>query len=333
MATRIPKEKANELAKVFAKAVKKTPKKVQQAENKPVLNANGIKKFMEKRADIMKQAVANGYKSNLKIENSQVKNDLRTGDVYSIEYNEFRVTITNKTKNKTTILNLGVLLSGMSVRDAVNFMKYIQTLPGEVLEDLAIEADRITSSTGQSMNTTTNPDFTAGGIYRGGKDNITTSPSHLVHELGHAMDYHGKDNLDGKNNYSRIMKNKKFLEAFEIGLKRFKQAGNKQFDYNDKSTWPKGVKIKVGNKKMTLPDMNSNYCTANPYELWAEIYSALTLGYCNSYHTLTKYFPEALEVGKEILEEIRNESAISRHNSEARKIQRQMEQGIIIFGV
>lgn len=332
MTTRIPEKKANELAKVFAKAVKKTPKKVRQAENEPVLNADGIKKFFEKHAEIMKQAVANGYKPNLKIENSQVKNDLRTGDVYSIEYNEFRVTITNKTKNKTTILNLNALLSGMSTEDAVNFMKYIQTLPGEVLEDLAIEADRITSSTGQNMNTTTNPDFTAGGIYRGGKDNITTSPRHLVHELGHAMDYHGEKNMSGKNNYSRIMKNKKFLEAFEIGLKRFKDAGNKQFDYNDKSTWSSGKKLKFGNIQFTMTQ-DSNYCTANPKELWAEIYSALTMGSCSSYNTIVKYFPEAIKVGKEILNEIRNEPEKNRHNSQIRKIKRQLDQGFITFGV
>ena len=261
-----------------------------------------VAKFMKERNDFLNYAVKNGYKRDLVIENSQVKNGLRTGDVYSVEYHDFTVTIVNKTKNRTTTLDLNYLLAGMSNVDKLKFLKTIQSLPGEVLEDLAIEVDTLISSTGKDMHILKeSPGFLAGGYYSGNNDEITTSEKHIVHELGHAMDFHGS------KNESRVMNNKKFINAFNIGLKRFLKDGNKQYDYNDNPD--------LFRSGLSVISHNSNYCTANPKELWAEIYTALTTGTCNSYNTILKYFPEALEIGKNLLEEIRNESRSTRHAS------------------
>ena len=257
------------------------------------------KKFLE-------YAVQNGYDPNLTIENTSVSNKLYQGDSYSVKYNGYNVTIENKTKNRITRLNLSNLLAGMSQDDKLNFIKTIQKLPAEVLEDMAIELDNLQSTSGVNMHTVqSNPDFVAGGFYSSDSDSITTKPQHIVHELGHAIDYHGE------NNSSRITNNPSFKAAFKTGLSRFIRAGNKQYDYNDRTTWSNRIQ---GIAKL------SNYCTANEKELWAEIYTALTTGSCQSYNTIVNYFPEAIEVGKKLLESIRAENHTVRHNSPTRQI-------------
>lgn len=258
----------------------------------------------------MEYASKNGYNPNLVIANTQVKNKLYQGDSYSVKYDGYNITIKNKTKNYTTTLNLANLLRGMSDKEKLEFLKTIQNLPAEVLEDMAAEIEHFNSTNGVDMHTnSSNSDFVAGGFYNPNTDRITTKPQHIVHELGHAIDYQGQYNLNGENNYSKIANNPKFKNAFEIGLERFKKAGNKQYDYDDKKTWPGRFQ---GEMK------RSNYCTANQYELWAELYTALTTGTCRSYRTIVTYFSEAIEIGKELLANTRRQEAEQRHNSPTR---------------
>ena len=274
--------------------------------------SDAYQNWQKEQKETLELAEKSGYKRHLKIEDSQVKNAKLNynGDVYSIEFNDFNVTIHNKTKDRTITLNLSNLLNGMERKEKVKFMKNIQKLPGEVLEDLAIEVDRINSSQGQDMHTvSSNPEFTAGGYYAGMQDEITTGSQSLVHELGHAVDYQGVGNLDGKNNYSRVEKNQNFKRAFEIGLERFKKAGFKRYDYNNKNTWSSPLEVL---------SQRSNYCTSNVRELWAELYQALTTGTCKSMNTIIEFFPEAIEEGKKILNEIRAESETARHNTTMR---------------
>ena len=272
-----------------------------------------IKARIKEDEEFLEYAVQNGYNPNLYIENTSVSNNLYQGDLYSVQYSGYSVKIYNKTKNTTTILNLSNLLVGMSQNDKLNFMKTIQKLPAEVLEDMAIELDCLQSSSGQDMHIIqSNPDFRAGGYYSSSTDSITTNPSSLVHELGHAIDYHGENNMSGKNNMDRITDDSKFKQAFQKGLERYIKAGNKQFDYNDKTTWCKDP--------IKILKMESNYCTANEKELWAELYTALTTGRCKSYNTIVTYFPEAISVGKELLSSIRAENAGTRHNTPMREI-------------
>jgi len=288
-----------------------TPNKPNKPQN-PILNpTREIMEITKQDKADMEAAIKRGYNPHL-TKTTTIKNNLYQGDTYFIKFDEYNVTITNKTKKYTKKLNLSNLLRGMNQNDKINFLKKIQTLPAEVLEDLAVECDRIQSSSGQNMNINpNNPNFTAGGYYTPQKDSIVTAPRHLVHELGHALDYQGVGNMNGDNNNSAIMKNKKFLKAFNIGLKRYAEAGGKQYNYKDESTWPSGKDQR--NKK-------SNYCTANPRELWAEIYTAMMTGTCQSLETITKYFPEAIKVGKEFLQEVRSESSPNRHNTPIRDV-------------
>lgn len=275
-----------------------------------IFNAYTQRKSDDNR--VMELAVKDGYDPYLKIENDQVSNKLYEGDVYSVEYNQYHIKITNKTKNYTKTLNLSNLLNGMNDKDKVIFMKKIQTLPGEVLEDLAIEVDRLESSTGKDMHVKpSNPNFEAGGYFKSNNDSITTNESSLVHELGHAVDFYNNGNVSSNNNNSRVLSSPEFKEAFQIGLKRYIDAGNKQFDYNNSSTWT-ATPFMIFNL--------SNYCTANEKELWAELYTALTTGTCKSYNTIVTYFPEAIEVGKELLKDMRSENPLSRHYTPTRSL-------------
>lgn len=278
------------------------------------LNTVDVASFAKARIEedkrVMEKAIEQGYNPHL-VKSSKVQNELYKGDNYTVKFNEYEVTITNESKQYTRKINLSNVLAGMNEKDKIEFLKKIQTLPAEVLDDMSVEVDRLASTTGQNMNTiSTNPDFVAGGCYRGNKDTITTKPKHIVHELAHAIDYQGVNNMDGKNNHSRILQNKKFLKAFQMGLDRYIKKGNKQYDYNDKTTW---------SNKLSNFKKESNYCTANPKELWAELYTALMTGTCQSYNTIVKFFPEAIIVGKELLAEFRSENPETRHNTQMRQ--------------
>lgn len=274
-------------------------------------NLTSINEMLKQDEADMQAAINSGYKPYL-IKTSTIKNTLYQGDTYVIKFNEYSVTITNKTKNYSKKLNLSNLLRGMNQEDKIAFLKKIQTLPGEVLEDLAVECDIITSSTGHNMNIRPeNTGFVAAGYYTGSEDSIVTKPQALVHELGHAVDYQGRGNMSGENNNSAIMKNKDFIKAFNIGLARYKKAGGKQYNYNDNSTW-----ISANDNRA----QKSNYCTANPRELWAELYTSMMTGSCKSMNTIITYFPEAIEVGKKFLQKVRTEHSPNRHNTPMREI-------------
>ncbi len=266
-----------------------------------VINA---RKYREQEEKTLKNAQNAGYNSNLTVQSSQVKNKYYNGDDYAVTFDGFNVTLKNKTKNYTKTFNIYNFVSSMPEKDKIEFLKKIQTLPGEVLEDLSVEMDRLKSSTGQNMHINSNPNFTAGGYYSPDNDSITTSPKHIVHELGHAVDYDAKGKSSAANDPT-------FKALFEQEMKQFIQAGNQRYDYNDNSTWANGVETLM--KK-------SNYCTANEREMFAEIYTLCTTGECKSGATITQYFPKTFARGKELLQQARTNNINNRHNSPTRNI-------------
>lgn len=260
-----------------------------------------MRSALEMKADedkTLNEAISLGYNPNFETE-SQVNNKYHKGDPYSIKFDGFNVSVTNKRNSKTTKFNLYNMVKSMNTTDRIAFLKYIQTLPGEALEDLAIEMYQLNSSTGQNMQTDpNNPSFHAGGYYSSSTDSIVTSPDHLVHELGHAVDYQGI----GSNN-STVLKNKKFLACFNEELKNFLADGNKQFNKDDKTTWAKGA---------------SNYCTTNPKEFFAEAYALSMTGKNKCQSVIEKYFPKTFAMAMQILNQdrhkidaMRNDSALS----------------------
>lgn len=258
-----------------------------------------IQKLQEDNKRLLQNAEAQGYNPNLTIENSQVNNQYYQGDPYSVKYNGLSVTVTNKRTNEKHSFNFSNLLANVSEEEKVEFMKYIQTLPGEVLEDIAIELDNLQGVAGKDMHTRKdNPNFVAGGYYTGNDDAITTSPIHLVHELGHAIDYHGQ----AGDNMSVITQDVEVVSTFEQELQAFKDAGNKQYDYNDDST-------RIG----------KNYATANVREMFAESYTLMMTGQCKSGDTITKYFPKTFALIQERLASFRQENDLARHSTEGRE--------------
>ena len=249
---------------------------------------------------ILSLAQSKGYKSNLSIKNSQIKNQYYTGGLYDIEFSGLDVTVKNQSTGKTHKLNLYLLLDNMSDKEIVNFLLYIQKQPGEVLEDLAIEMDDILSPTGRDMHVRDNQAFVAGGYYSPSSDSMVTSSGSLVHELGHAVDYSGKINTSSTAN------NKKFMATFKKELENYKKAGNVQFNYDDEKTWKSGDEY--------------NYCTANERELFAESYKLAMTGNCRSKNVITKYFPETFKLALEIIKETRQKSDLERRYTPQREM-------------
>lgn len=266
-----------------------------------------FQEYEKKQEKLLNDAIKQGYDPNLTIENSQVKNNYYTGDVYSVQYDGLSVKVTNKSTNKTHTLNFSNLLANVSDEEKISFMKYIQTLPGEVLEDMSIELDNLQGVLGQNMNIRPeNPDFVAGGYYSGQDDNIVTSPEHIVHELGHAIAYHGKAN----HNMSVISHDVEVLSSFEKELKAYKEAGNVQYDYADESTWKKDC---------------SNYATTNIDEMFAESYKLMMTGDCYSKNTITKYFPKTFALIQDRIAKYRQGNELARHSTEQREIKNKLQ--------
>lgn len=265
-----------------------------------------IQKLKEQEAELLNEAQAQGYNPNLTIENSQVNNKYYQGDPYYVQYDGLNVTVENKRTNEKHSFSFFNLLANVSDEEKVEFMKYIQTLPGEVLEDISIELDGLEGVLGKDMHTRgDNPNFVAGGYYTNKDDTIVTSPIHLVHELGHAIDYHG----EAGNNISLITRDSEIVSTFEEELEAFKAAGNKQYDYKDDST-----------------RMPQNYATANVREMFAESYTLMMTGKCKSGNTILKYFPKTFALIQDRLSKYRQEDELARHSTEFRETVRSIKE-------
>ncbi len=267
-------------------------------------------KFQKEAEKTLKKATSHGYNPNLTVQSSKVSNKYYKGDEYEIHYDGFNVTIKNKNKNYTKTFNIYNYVAGMNENDKIEFLKKIQTLPGEVLEDLSNEIDRLNSATGQNMHTVqSNPNFVAGGYYRSDTDEITTKPKHIVHELGHAVDFNANKKSSAANDSA-------FKAAFAEELQNYINAGNIRYDYNNNST-------RRANALGSLMQQ-SNYCTANEREMFAEIYAMCMTGGCKSAGTIVKYFPKTLARGQQLITQIRSNSALSRHDSPNRRLSNAM---------
>ena len=264
-------------------------------------DTEGLIRFIDNREKenerVLALAVDSGYNPDYVNESSQVKNDYYQGDEYFVKFDGFNVTIRNKTKNYVKTFNFSNLLVDMPDKEKIKFMKYIQTLPGEVLENIAVELDNLQSSAGQNMHTHSNQDFVAAGYYTPREDKIVTNPDALVHELGHAVDYRGSN-----NNLSTVSNNKEFKATFQRELQNYIKAGNKQYDYNDRTTWTR-----------------DNYPTANERELFAESYNLMMTGKSRYKKLILTYFPETFKLAQQIYQQIRTDEDLNRHSTPMRE--------------
>lgn len=239
-----------------------------------------------------------GVDLNFKDRNSVVSNAHRHGDPYSVVQNGTIMTITNKKTKQTRQINLDVLLNAYpNARERAALIKQLQQLPGEVLMDIAVETDSfVPLRDGEVVNVGNGGRCQAAGYYRPSDDTIHLSPDNpvqtLVHETGHSVDF------NGRNNTSSVLRDKEFKKVFNAEMRAYLSAGNQRYIYD-----PSGNSSSPGNL----------YATANEKEMFAECYTLLMTGNCNSKDVIERYFPRTLAYINQKIDRIRNTSDGFRH--------------------
>lgn len=235
------------------------------------------------------------YKPELYIEHSQVKNDYYTGDEYSVRYNGPIVNIYNETTGEETRLNLQKILQleNFSKGEKLSFLKKIQKLPAEVLENLAIEVAYIKAIDKEDTYTVFGSDFMAGASYHQETMNIFLPEGEfLIHELGHALDhiFYG-DSFDFDTFASM---DSEFKAKYDELITQYEAKGNKRFDINNPH------EFKVSKKT------GDNYITLDEREGFAICFQAM-MG-CDDLQTkfLFKEMPELMDYAIEHYRNIRS---------------------------
>lgn len=229
-------------------------------------------------------------KSNLKIENSQIKNDNYTSNmIYDIQYNLTTdwiggtITIINKTTGVTRIIDVNKITKNMSEIDYCTFLSNLQTLPGEILEDIAVECNNVIGHSGKESYLIKKD---CGGEYLFDDETIlahTAIMRDFVHELGHAIDHTYKY---GRNYaFSDELINTQYAKTLQQEYDKYILKGGKEFG-----------------KDTTEPSV---YCTSSSAEMFAECYTLLMTGNCHSKDTILKHFRKTLIEAEKLLQEIR----------------------------
>ncbi len=248
----------------------------------------------KKLFEMYTKQIINNYQPHLYIENSKIQNDYYSGDSYNIKFEGNMVYVKNNDTGKESVVDMDKLFSTMVTIDKNNMFATMQNLPGEVLEDMSIEMNHIISKNDKSMFTCPeNSEWEAGGYYSSLYDIIVTSTFSeeiTVHELGHS--------IDCVLNYLYSSETTEFNSVFEEELAAYKEAGFTQYSKR------KGYKRK---------ERTSNYATYNVNEMFAECYTLLMLGDCQSKDVILAHFPKCLKAAEELLKQIRKRSNEERH--------------------
>ena len=242
--------------------------------------------------------VEKDFKSNLRIENAQINNDFYKSDnIYDIQFGMLYepIIIKNKTTGIERTLDLKSVFQKMSTIDRAKMWGIIQTFPPEALEDLAIESSSVTAHSGNEFILLSS---NADGLYKPNIDEIIFNASNAetcIHELGHAIDFNYKNN----SNTARTS-NSDFSQIFEQEVSNYRAKGNQCFSKGEN-----------GNSQGN--DGYYNYCTFDEKEMFAECYTLLMLGDCDSKETILNHFPNCLKATENLLKEIRKLSDNVRH--------------------
>ena len=235
--------------------------------------------------------IAEGFNPNYKIESTKISNEYYEGDDFSIKTNADKITVINNSNNCKYYIDLNVLTSELPLEERVKLKSIIQKLPAEVLVDLSIELDNSIKRMSES-EIEENPD--TAGYYRACNeitlnfDNLNTDLT-LIHELGHALDYTGRF-----YNTSSILDNENFNKIYQEELNNFRK---KQDTYNQDNVRYSGAKYDTFGA--------SNYATYKEGEMFAECYTLLMSGFCNSNDVILDNFPKTLEAVKQHIKQIR----------------------------
>ena len=249
-----------------------------------------VKKCLEK---------AMGYNETYINMNSQIKNEYYTGDSFSVARNGDFINIVSPERPwQTYDINLAELVKDLPIEQGIQVKKMIQELPGEVLVDLAIELKNCSLGDGQSEKNQAYEKlqsklrgYCAAAWYSSDDDNITigvsgdyASENNLVHELGHAVDYNGRFFNTASSESSKIFDN-----TFASEMKQYLAKGYKAYDGKENTNYKEG----------------SSYATYNKKEMFAECYTLMMTGNCNSKQVIEEHFPQTLKAICTLIKEIR----------------------------
>jgi len=228
--------------------------------------------------------------------NTSVNNEYWQGDSHNVVREGSIFTITNNETNETRQIDLTELLKNCkSSKERNELVKQLQKIPAEVLMDMAAEQSSLIILDGKTVLDMGNgASCTAAGYYAPGSDQVAIYPDSsigtIAHEMGHALDY---NSLNG-NNQSSVRNNQYYLEIFNEEMEEYLADGNKRYVYGE------------------YTDI-SKYATTNEREMFAECYTLLMTGDCNSKKIIEKYFPRMLSYVKQLIEYNRNQSNNIRH--------------------
>ena len=170
------------------------------------------------------------YKHDFKNENSQVVNKFHTGDSYTVDCKNEKMTIINNKTGKQKTLDLNKLVKNLPLQYQVEIKKYLSEISGEVLMDLSIETDSFGSLQDCWLDRLYSKIWNVAGCYNPQTDSIslggygheedqkTDWTGSIVHELGHALDF--------TDNKCLSCKYDEFKEAFKNGREAFIKAGH-----------------------------------------------------------------------------------------------------------
>lgn len=270
------------------------------------LDANIKRRILGHITDCLEQA--NGYKKNGFTKESVVNNEYHTGDAYTVTQKGSVLTAVNKKTGKVSKLNLYDMCKDLPLDKKVAIKAAFQRLPGEVIADFVSEGITKLKSSGflenlydKAKEKITGSEDLIQAYYHPGSDSITIinrpeyfSINELVHELGHAIDCHGRI----LNTYSSG-KGSSFYDVFQKDLAAYKKAGYQQYQKGD---------IRIFSN-----DVNMAYATSDNCEMFAECYTLLTTGRCNSEDAIKEYFKNTLKEAEKLLKQIRNFPDNKRH--------------------
>mgnify|MGYP003289156649 CR=1 FL=1 len=252
---------------------------------------------------------------------SSIKNDNYNGSEFLVTLKDNVITVKKVKTGEVEELNLNTLFKNLTTFEKAFFKKGFSQLPGEVLFDYAKECSTIHVSS-EANNLKDNPDFRESGHYSSFYDDITiideqlyplpffdetneernsktilTLSEVLTHELAHAVDFNGVI-------FNTPESKDELMEIFEDELENnYLPAGNVQYSYE------KGFEVKYNDNF----EATSCYATANVKEMFAECYTLLLNGDCQSKDHIQKYFPRSLAKVKEMIREVRSLSDDVRH--------------------
>ena len=243
-----------------------------------------------------------GVNLDFQNQNSTVSNSYHRGAPHSIVQDGTIITITNKQTGQTRIIDLDKLLRYYANdHERAKLIKMLQQMPGEVLMDIAIETDFLIPSKNETVNVSNGGRCQAAGYYSPSDDTMHIDPDKgvltMIHETGHSVDFN-RANSKRRKNYSSVANDPQFKKIFNQEMRNYIAAGNKKYVYD-----PSG-------RSKSDP---KTYATANEREMFAECYTLLMTGRCNSAAVITKYFPRTLAYINQKIEQNRSYSDALRH--------------------